>query len=92
MKEYASMKESSCFCFLSIYLKFFKSFFGSSYCSNSLMILTSDTSTSFSRYRQSCGSPMKVTMALEKIPTALIVAMRRTFMWLGSSRISWNWP
>ena len=73
------MKEISYFCFLRICLKFLKSFFGSSYCSNSLMILISETSTSLSRYFQRCSSPIKVRMALEKIPTALMVEIRRTF-------------
>lgn len=82
------MNEISYFCFLRICLKFFKSFFGSSCYSNSLMILISETSTSLSRYFQSWSSPMKVRIALEKMPTALIVEMSRTFAWLGSSKIS----
>ena len=92
MKEYDSINDMSCFCFLRICLKFLKSFLGSSYYSNSLMILISDTSTNFSRYFQSWSSPMKVIMAFEKIPTALIVDISNTFMWFGSSSISWNFP
>jgi hypothetical protein len=84
------MKESSCFYFLRMILKFLKSFLGSSYSSNSLMSLNSETSINLSRYFQSYSSPMKVCIALENIPTALMVEMSNTFAWLVSSNISWN--
>ena len=62
----------SCFCFFRMYLKFVTSSSGSFCSSNSLMSLYSLNSMSLSRYFRSISSLMKVFIAFEKTPMALI--------------------